>query len=168
LDHERLVHILAFAIRHRFRDSTPALPRKFLSDDIRSPLEAASQNAFSTPTSDSDRRQPWTLEMVGMGGGMWTIDAHGGSSQIAEALPWARLSTDRWQGLIAGTLSIEQLIQSRRLVIGGPEGTSRWIRERLESLLDRCREYPLHAIEDESDGPKVVPLHRIPGGRRHA
>lgn len=161
LSHDRLVKLMSYAIHHRFRDTTPALPRKLITEAFRPALDAAS-------TSPSGLGRPiWTLRLSGAGGGVWKIN--GSQESDVGSSAWVHTTIEIWKSLLKNECSMEGLLAEARILFGGTPAERRPLKEELERLLNDCRNFENKPRkEEDSELPSVVPLRRKKEGRRHA
>jgi thioester reductase-like protein len=170
LTHSSLVRLLAYAIRHRFRDETPALPRKLVKETFQPVLRSISEDAAShggkTAELNSNSPLDWILRLTGPGGGEWEFQS---SNRLGFKSCWVHTSVERWHRLIEGTLTVADAIASAKLVLGCPKECSPSLREQLNRLIEICRteQNRIQAYLDQ-DLPTVVPFDRKREGRRHA
>lgn len=168
IDHSSLVRMLSFAIEHRFRDPTIAIPRKIDDSEVRSVLDRAWLSEPIESTTETNDSIEWKLRLSGLGGGVWTF-GEALPRSVGSFEPWAHLTTETFRALVGDILSIDQAIKDHLLLIVGSISDRRQIRKHFEQLISWCisnREQVEYS--DEGDQPNVLPLQQRKGGRRFA
>jgi thioester reductase-like protein len=177
MDHDRLVKILSYAIKQRFRDTTPAIPRTIVTKSHQLGLDFASSkpsittlNALkqSEQSSFPPMGTAWRLQLSGPGGGVWDFDQSAHRSETP-LLPWVHTTSQIWEMLLQGELQLESATRSSQLVIGGPKAARAALKANLDAFIAWCRHFNAsQTSHDETDLPTVVPMVKESGGRRHA
>ncbi len=174
MDHERLVAILAYAIKHRFRDATQPIPRTIVENTHQLGLESASMSfaAQSSVNQKVDGLPPmgtgWRLSLAGPGGGVWYFGATEQNTE-STSLPWIHTTAHLWGKMVQGEVQLDSAIKSVQLVIGGPNDLRSLLKLHLSAFIEWCRQYAdTHRSSENSELPTVVPMIKKFGGRRHA
>lgn len=183
---DRLALILGYAIRNRFRDITPALPRKRVLASLRHVLTDCACQLDQQPDSshsgatvsfsdklDSQSSDPklsvWSLQIVGPGGGCWYFPECE-VDQPSELAGWVRTTTESWNALLKRSESIDELVSNSKLMIGGNADFLVGARKSLAELIEQCLERSASLTKgvEDTEKPSVVPMHPKLGGRRLA
>jgi thioester reductase-like protein len=174
MDHERLVTILAYAIKHRFRDTTQPIPRTIVEKYHQLGLDSASLGLAmqSSENQEKDNCPPmgtaWRLNLSGPGGGVWNFDSMQQDTESA-SLPWVHTTAQLWEKMIQGEVQLDYAISTVQLVIGGPKELRGILKSQLSVFIEWCRHFdPNHLSNDNLEMPTVVPMIKKFGGRRHA
>jgi hypothetical protein len=177
MDHDRLVTILAYAIKQRFRDTTPAIPRTIVTKSHQMGLDfASSKLAIATRYDLKHSEQasippmgtPWRLLLSGPGGGIWIFDQSNVNTE-GSVLPWVHTTSQLWELIIQDKLQLDAAICSSRLLIGGSKEARTILRTNLGAFIEWCRQFNAsQTSNDETELPAVVPMVKKSGGRRHA
>jgi len=173
LDRQAMVKLFTYAIRSRFRDTTP-FPVPTNEADLpgmENPLpiqiwidEFLGGNANS-PKLDELDASAFQLRLSGFGGGNWKIARSKDASGVSNAV--VHMSMDSWYDLLETTTSVTSLLEQGKLVLitdkAARTGVMTLLIELIEDSKERFTNY------QEGDLPSVLPIdqHRK-GGRRFA
>ncbi len=156
-----MVKLFSYAIHHRFRDATPPLPRKRISEAYRPALDAYASSKFEDNSA-------WTLRLSGAGGGVWKINSLD-AGEIDFSSAWIHTTTEQWKLILKQEVSVDEWLAGSRVLLNGNKEVRALLRREIERLVQECRTFDSKPNgKDDSELPSVVPMRRKKGGRRHA
>lgn len=166
IDHVSLVRMLSFAIKHRFRDPTIAIPRSIDDGQIRSDLDSIWLDRAKLLPNDANAKFEWTLRLSGLGGGAW---AFGNSQHELDGSieAWAHTTAATWKAIVKNQCTLEQAIQRHLVLISGSRNERLEIEKQLYRLIQYSESHQLTSNSScESNPLDVLPIQPKDGRHR--
>jgi len=173
LDCKAMVKLFSYAIRSRFRDTTPFPVPTNEADlsgmehplPIQTWIDEFLEVATSSPRLDDLDESAFQLRLSGFGGGHWKIARSKDASGVSNAV--VHLSMDSWCELLETKNSATNLLEQGKLVLISDLATRKAVMTLLIELIEDSKER--FTNYQTSELPTVLPIdqHRK-GGRRFA